>query len=211
MPSTKIINVLRDDSFGEILDIFKNASAKEVIFVLPKTCKAFKDEKDFMILSEEASQQDKAVSFLCSNPDINKIAKKYSFEVLLAKGKSETNYINTVNEYSEPSKTKAENPWGDRELPGFAPVVAAVKTKKVTDVITQDKESVKNLKVKPKKEKTAKVAIDIDNVWNEQERREASSNIWADRIPKIPKISGKKFKLRINFVVLLAVIAAVLL
>ena len=41
MASTKIINVLKDDSFDEIIDLFKATPAEEVIFVLPKSAKAF--------------------------------------------------------------------------------------------------------------------------------------------------------------------------
>ena len=85
MASTKIINVLKDDKFEEILDLFRNASAKEVIFVLPKTSRAFKNEEHFIILENEAGKLGKKVSLLCSSPDINKLAKKYQLDVLLAK------------------------------------------------------------------------------------------------------------------------------
>ena len=83
MASTKIINVLKDDKFEEILDLFRNAPAKEVIFVLPKTSRAFKNEEHFIILENEAGKLGKKVSLLCSSPDINKLAKKYQFDVLL--------------------------------------------------------------------------------------------------------------------------------
>ena len=67
------------------MDLFKNASAKEVIFVLPKTSSAFKNEEHFIILENEAGKSGKKISLLCSNPDTNKLAKKYQFDVLLAK------------------------------------------------------------------------------------------------------------------------------
>src|SRR3989344_7828962 len=89
MASTKIINVLKDDKFEEILDLFRNASAKEVIFVLPKTSRAFKNEEHFIILENEAEKLDKKISLLCSSSDINKLARKYKFDVLLAKDTSE--------------------------------------------------------------------------------------------------------------------------
>src|SRR3989338_1421663 len=85
MASTKIINVLKDDKFEEILDLFKDSLAKEVIFVLPKTSRAFKNEEHFIILEHEAEKSDKKISLLCSSPDINKLAKKYKFDVLLTK------------------------------------------------------------------------------------------------------------------------------
>ena len=66
MSSTKIINVLKDDSFQEILDLFKAAPAEEVIFVLPKRSKAFQKEDHFTALQSEAKNLSKTVSFLCS-------------------------------------------------------------------------------------------------------------------------------------------------
>src|SRR3989338_3400821 len=88
MPSTKIINVMKDDKFEEILDIFKNTQAKEVIFVLPKKNNALKDEEHFIILSNEAQKADKTVSLLCSNPEINALGKRYDFDILMPKPSS---------------------------------------------------------------------------------------------------------------------------
>ncbi len=88
MPSTKIINVLKDDKFEEVLDIFKNTQAKEVIFVLPKKTNAFKDEEHFIILSNEAKKMEKTVSLLCSSPEINALGKQYDFDVLMPKPSS---------------------------------------------------------------------------------------------------------------------------
>src|SRR3989338_11213786 len=102
MASTKIINVLKDDKFEEILDLFKNTQAKEVIFVLPKTSKAFKNE---------ANKSNKKVSLLCSNPDTNKLANKYNFDVLLAKDNGSKPLITTVNQFDsddDPAETEEE-------------------------------------------------------------------------------------------------------
>ena len=89
MASTKIINVLKDDKFEEIFDLFRNTSAKEVIFVLPKTSRAFKNEEHFVILENEANKSGKKISLLCSNPETNNFAKKYNFDVLLAKSENQ--------------------------------------------------------------------------------------------------------------------------
>src|SRR3989338_1852662 len=119
MPSTKIINVLKDDKFEEILDLFKNTQAKEVIFVLPKTSKAFKNEGHFVILENEANKSNKRVSLLCSNPDTNKLANKYNFDVLLAKDNGSKPLITTVNQFDpddDPADTeKAEEEVADDE------------------------------------------------------------------------------------------------
>ncbi|HVZ10922.1 MAG TPA: hypothetical protein VG941_00645 [Candidatus Paceibacterota bacterium] len=105
MASTKIINVLKDDSFSEILDIFKSTPAAEVIFVLPKRSKAFQKEAHFATLREEANSIKKTVSFLCSNPDVNEIAKQYGFDVLLSRpassSRKKSNSVNVVNQIEE--------------------------------------------------------------------------------------------------------------
>ncbi|HBT80602.1 MAG TPA: hypothetical protein DEB13_01520, partial [Candidatus Yanofskybacteria bacterium] len=68
MSSTKIINVLKDDKFEEILNLFKQASAKEVIFIVPKKAKAFSRPENFATLSQEANENGKSISLLSSNP-----------------------------------------------------------------------------------------------------------------------------------------------
>src|SRR3989344_2159364 len=103
MASTKIINILKDDKFEEILDLFKETSAKEVIFVLPKKSKAFTNEEHFIILSSEASKEGKKISLLCSNADVNKMAKKYKFDVLLPKNDERPSLI-TTEPISEPKE-----------------------------------------------------------------------------------------------------------
>lgn len=114
MPSTKIINILKDDKFEDVLDIFKNTQAKEVIFVLPKKTNAFKDEEHFIILSNEAKKMEKTVSLLCSSPEINALGKQYDFDVLMPKSsstsasKSLNKPITLVNQI-EPDEQKDED------------------------------------------------------------------------------------------------------
>lgn len=109
MASTKIINVLKDDKFEEILDLFRDTPAKEVIFVLPKASKAFKSEEHFVILDNEAQKGSKKISLLCSSPETNRLAKKYNFDVLLAKGENEKpSLITAVNQFSHQPKNKDE-------------------------------------------------------------------------------------------------------
>jgi len=83
--ATKIINVLKDDKFEEVLDLFQKTPAGEVIFVLPKRSRAFGDENNFVILAAEAKRHNKNVLMLTSNPEINDLAMKYDFGVLAAK------------------------------------------------------------------------------------------------------------------------------
>ncbi|MBI4158101.1 MAG: hypothetical protein HY505_00535 [Candidatus Yanofskybacteria bacterium] len=88
MGNTKIINVLKDDKFEELLDIVKDTDASEVVFVLPKQTQAFKSEGRFVVLADEAKDLGKSISFLCSNPEVNELAKKYKFDVLSTKTES---------------------------------------------------------------------------------------------------------------------------
>lgn len=135
--ATKIINVLKDDSFDEIFDIFNQTSAKEVILVLPKKSKSFKKEIDFITLSNEAGRQNKTISLLCSNSEINKLARKYGFDVLVSG--DQPGLISAVNQFEggaklEPKKSaKFEDlpPWGDRELPGLSVTEPPMKKQKV--------------------------------------------------------------------------------
>ena len=115
MASTKIINVLKDDKFEEILDLFKETSAKEVIFVLPKRSKTFTGEDHFVILYNEAKKQSKRISLLCSSPEINKLAKKYNFDVLLAKAGEKPSLITTVNQFSSKDEDGDDDESGENK------------------------------------------------------------------------------------------------
>ena len=84
MAGIKIINVLKDDSFPEILELFRKATASEVIFVLPKKSAVFRREDHFAAFASEAASGGKSISILCSSPEINELAKKYDFAVMSA-------------------------------------------------------------------------------------------------------------------------------
>lgn len=85
MGSTKIINVLKNDRFEELLDIIRNTDASEVVFILPKKTSAFQSESQFEILQKETEKDNKVIAFLCSNTKTNELAKKYNFEILSTK------------------------------------------------------------------------------------------------------------------------------
>ncbi len=80
--SVKIINILKDDTFPEILELFRQASPGEVIFVLPKNSKVFRKEDHFAAFASEANGADKTISILSSSPDINSWARRYKFNVI---------------------------------------------------------------------------------------------------------------------------------
>ena len=196
MASTKIINVLKDDKFEEILDLFKETSAKEVIFVLPKRSKAFTSEEHFIILANEASKSEKKISVLCSNPDVNKIAKKYKFDVLLAKGPSKTSFVTEREEpmiselpyvkpqdEPEPEEDADEDEDEEEQLPA--------RPRGGLEGIVRGRSGTR-LNVSPKKDKPVRLDVrkrsphrsveEIENVWDALPDREEEEdkNIWAD-------------------------------
>ena len=77
--SVKIINVLRNDGFGEILQIFRQSPAGEVIIVLPKKSRAFTKEDHFAALASEAQSGQKIVSFLTGNQSVMPFIEKFVF------------------------------------------------------------------------------------------------------------------------------------
>src|SRR3989338_4964419 len=85
MGATKIINVLKDDKFEELLDIVKGTDASEVVFVLPKKARAFRSEAQFAAFEKEIKKGDRSVAFLCSDLEVNELAKRYNFDVLSTK------------------------------------------------------------------------------------------------------------------------------
>lgn len=87
--SVKIINVLKDDSFNDILELFRTASAPEVILVLPRVGKLFRHEDHFAAFASEAAQAGKAVSVLTANPQTALLARKFGFTVM-ASGSGKT-------------------------------------------------------------------------------------------------------------------------
>src|SRR3989344_5508587 len=90
MPATKIINVLKDDTYDEILSLFITAPADEVVFVLPKKSRVFSKEAHFASFSEESKKMDKKISVMCSSPEVNQLASKFGFGVLGGKATKAT-------------------------------------------------------------------------------------------------------------------------
>src|SRR3989344_7697062 len=82
MGSTKIINVLKNDLFEDVLDAFKKAEAEEVIFIFPKNSKLGKKEAHFSSLANEAEEAGKQITIMTADEDIENYAKKYGFRFL---------------------------------------------------------------------------------------------------------------------------------
>lgn len=188
MASTKIINVLKDDKFEEILDLFKETSAEEVIFVLPRRSKAFTHEEHFIILASEASKTGKKISLLCSNPDINKLARKYKFDVLMPKGQERV-FVAPVTEHrKEKEEIEEETVEESDEEPITDEEELTIKTRGGFEGIVRHKGG-HQVNIDSKKEKPVKLDIrrkaphrtveEIQNVWEAMPDGEEKS-IWAD-------------------------------
>ncbi len=199
MSSTKIINVLKDDSFQEILNLFKATPAEEVIFVLPKRCKAFQKEDHFLALKAEAKGLGKAVSFLCSNPELNEIAKKHNFDVLLARApvprkKTATavtaaGSIDVVNQiedfYSEP--TTDPDSISINKPEEHVPVAVVSNTRRLDDVLVPESEDQHNVKVFGKSEKER--AVEVNQQMNEEHpAREEIESVWSQPMTSAPVV-----------------------
>ena len=84
MSATKIIHVLKNDSFDDVFDLFKNAEAKEVIFVFPNGSRFAKQEQYFSAIKHEADSSNKRVSIMTVDPVIARFASQNSLELIEA-------------------------------------------------------------------------------------------------------------------------------
>lgn len=82
MASTKIINVLKDDTFREILELCKATPAEEVILIIPRKSKFLSKEDHFAALSAESRSQNKRVSIMTASAEVAYTAHRYGFGVL---------------------------------------------------------------------------------------------------------------------------------
>lgn len=80
--STKIINIQKDDSNEDILDILKKSPAQEVILILPARHEALSTPEHFAELAVVANEYDKNPLVLSSNPDINDLAAQHDIGIL---------------------------------------------------------------------------------------------------------------------------------
>ncbi|MBP9822060.1 MAG: hypothetical protein KBC81_01270 [Candidatus Pacebacteria bacterium] len=203
MSSTKIINVLKDDSFQEIMDLFKATSADEVIFVLPKSAKAFKKEDHFASLKDECRTLGKSVSFLCSSPELNEMAKKYKFDVLLARAPvskkvshsskvapHDTGSIDVVNEiesfYAEPAidsdsiSTTAMAKEEEVEDDDFG-LEEPVNERRLDDIFVPEVKNQHSVKVSGVKEKAIPVDVAFDYEPTEHHALQEIRSVWSSR------------------------------
>ncbi|MBI2064557.1 MAG: hypothetical protein HYT62_00705 [Candidatus Yanofskybacteria bacterium] len=108
MPGTKIINVLKDDRFEDILRLFQASPAQEIIFVMPPKSKFLNDEGHFTVLAAAAEEENKNILILSSNPDIVELSLKYNFGVLSNKNDKKHPKAQAVVRTDEPDEADEE-------------------------------------------------------------------------------------------------------
>jgi len=113
MGSTKIINVLKDEQFEDILDAFQKASAEEVIFIFPKNTKVGRKEEYFASLAQEAENSEKQITIMTADQNIERYAKKYKFRFLAQQPKAKKVVAKKTDEEIMP---EPEEPEQEEEL-----------------------------------------------------------------------------------------------
>src|SRR3989344_3704227 len=218
MGNTKIINVLKDDKFEELLDIVKDTEASEVVFVLPKQARAFKSEGHFVVLADEAKDLNKSISFLCLNPEVNELAKKYKFDVLSIKTESAKPRVakpkfvavkdddgqDTQDEFDEhyptfgkePGKQEEEvaeenAPYGT-ELDESGDPVYDGENETGEAVVASAKTMGMSDVINPGAGKNIKLETRKETVADLDWGVKSSENIWSDITRPIPNMPGKK-------------------
>lgn len=106
MGGIKIVNILKDDTFQDILELFRRSDASEVIFVLPKNGKVLRSEDHFAAFASEAQNGGKTISILAAAPTTAALARKYGFNVMSA-GKGESTKVAKPAKASAGKKVKA--------------------------------------------------------------------------------------------------------
>lgn len=85
MALTKIINVQKSDSFGDVFDFFREAQAEEIIFIFPKGSKFAKQDGYLQLIKEEADRRGIVISVMTSDPAIIKQTSLFGVQLLSAK------------------------------------------------------------------------------------------------------------------------------
>src|SRR3989338_4728718 len=80
--ATKILHILKNDKFEDILEEFKNSEAEEVIFIFPNNSKFSQNEAYFQALDHEAQKAGKTITILAPNDQIKNYAQKYNFQFI---------------------------------------------------------------------------------------------------------------------------------
>ena len=199
MSPTKIINVLNDDKFEDILDIFKKTSAQEVIFVLPKNCRSFSSEDNFVILADEASQNNKDILIMSSSKELNNLALKHNLGVLTS---SKHNLSSSDKDAPDIEEEKQDNidqetilteeeietensiHVEDRAVENiyYSNAQLASAGRAMVDIIKPDEDGVVNIPISKKSEQSFKVNIKKDPIRKQNSQiMNDIENVWLSK------------------------------
>lgn len=95
MPSTKIINVLRNDTFEDVFNSFLETQAKEVIFIMPRGSRLIRNSRYFETIKDEADNSGKLISIMTSDPIISEYAERFGITLLSQESKKKASLVNT--------------------------------------------------------------------------------------------------------------------
>ncbi len=102
MSSTKIINVLKNDSFEDVFSYFKNIEAEDVIFIFPKGSRFAKQEQYLEAIKREADVSGKRISVMTRDPVIIRLATDHGMDIL------ESNEPTRSNRPERPKNEKSQ-------------------------------------------------------------------------------------------------------
>ena len=176
--SVKIINVLRDDGFGEILQIFRQSPAGEVIIVLPKKSRAFTKEDHFAALASEAQSGQKIVSFLTGNQSVMPFIEKFGF-ILMPISKKEGR---PKLEEKEPAQQEVkEDPSAIATAEG-EDLLTQLATVSRVDGISLGSPKI-NISVKQSDQKKQFETVPVRPADTDDKKEDYIDTVWRSRIP----------------------------
>jgi hypothetical protein len=140
MSATKIINVLKNDSFEDVFDVFKNADAEEVILIFPKGSKFAKQGQYFEAIKTEADASDKKVSVMTSDLAVLKFASDAGLSLLEqpARNIKKAQTVSAPKAVAKPSvklATRNNEPPDELEHVVYSPVVAQRELRKELEAL----------------------------------------------------------------------------
>ena len=230
--ATKIIHILKNDKFEDILEEFKNSEAEEVIFIFPNNSKFGQNEAHFQALDHEAQKAGKTVTILALNDQVKNYAQKYNFQFIQSPqgegSKSKITIVPAVDEEDKeldeeeelpPEKNPEENIESIEEEDTGHELMAelAVAKKKIADVVSHEDE--KEIHIKTTRGKNSPIEIRSYNKKTDDDNEKRIEKMWfgnskkTSHSPKGPKEISKKWLfifMSISVAVLLLIIYSAL-
>lgn len=217
MPTTKIINILKNDKLDDILDIFNRTPAQEVILVLPKKSQAFLSEDSFAVLADASRESGKNILILSESQEMNILAAKYDFGILQSE-KRERKSHKTATQPVEENEVQEEftaeaglelqpefqpQPESEREtdfssdaMPETILAAASKPPKSMGDILYSDPDDSIKVKINKNTERPTRIEIkkpspkiQSNRSFTEKMAIDEIQNIWQRREPAQKKES----------------------